>query len=141
MRGKSVRITDLRGKWVILDFWATWCEPCTASFPGLNAIAKQYAEKNVVALAVSVGDRPKTFDAWLRKHTQYDHIQFALDPGGIDGKGSNRSYQVGGLPTRFLIDPTGKISASFMGYDNHSDARFLEAMKVIDSPLVSPPTP
>ncbi len=140
--GNPVRLADFRGKWVILDFWATWCAPCVQSFPGLNAIARQYKDKNVVALAISAGDMPKVFQAWLLKHNHYDTIRFAIDAAGIDGKGVDKLYKVGALPTQFLIDPTGRVSASFEGYDSHSHDRLAEALKSADlAPGSVPQTP
>lgn len=137
-QGNPIRLADLRGKWVILDFWATWCGPCLQAMPALNAMANQYKDKNVVALAICVGDAPKVFQAWLPKHRDLDSIRFAIDPVGMDGDGVSKLYRVGALPTQYLIDPDGKISASFVGHDGKSDNKLEEALKAVSLPSISP---
>ena len=57
MNGKKVRVTDLRGKIVVLNFWATWCVPCRAEMPLLVEAEKEYAPRGVVFVAVSLDDR------------------------------------------------------------------------------------
>ncbi len=124
-----MKLSDLRGKWVILDFWATWCAPCMQTFPGLNAFARQRRDQNVVVLAISVGDTNPVYQTWLSKHPQFDALRFALDPSGIDGKGfAKRLYHVSAFPTQFIIDPNGKVQASFVGYGVSSDNRLEAAL-------------
>jgi thiol-disulfide isomerase/thioredoxin len=56
MSGKTVRLSDYKGKVVLLEFWATWCPPCRASVPGLEKLHKAYKDKGLVLLAVSMDD-------------------------------------------------------------------------------------
>ena len=115
--GKPVKLSDYQGKVVVLDFWATWCGPCQQSLPHTNEVAKLFAGKNVVVLAVCVSDTQAAFDGWLPKHPEYDAITFAFDPSK---KGSpdvaNRLYHVTGIPTQYVIGKDGKVMVSFVGY-------------------------
>jgi len=78
--GHPVKLSDYKGKVVVLDFWATWFGPCQASLPHTTALAKQYAGKGVTVLAVNVWDKPAAFRAWLPAHPQYAALHFAIDP-------------------------------------------------------------
>jgi peroxiredoxin/outer membrane lipoprotein-sorting protein len=128
-QGNLWKLSDLRGKWVVLDFWATWCGNCVEAFPGLNAFAERRKAQNVVVLAISVGDTKQVFQNWLSKHKQFGALHFALEPEGIDGNGfDTKLYHVYAYPTQFVIDPTGKIQASFVGYDNDSEKRLAAAV-------------
>lgn len=115
--GGPVKLSDYKGKVVVLDFWATWCGPCQMSLPHTNEVAKQFADKGVVVLAVCVSDTQEAFDAWLPKHPEYDAITFAFDPAKRGGPvGSGRLYHVSGIPTQYVIGKDGKIVTSFVGY-------------------------
>jgi thiol-disulfide isomerase/thioredoxin len=113
--GKPLRLADYRGKTVVLDFWATWCGPCLMSLPHTNEVAKRFADKNVVVLAVNVRDTKSRFDGWLPKNPNYDAITFAIEPTQ-EGDKASRLYHVSGIPVQYVIDPAGKIVKSFLGY-------------------------
>ena len=97
----------------------------------LNAICQQFAGGPVglSTLAISVGDTRQVFQNWLSKHKQFHALHFALEPAGIDGKGfDSKLYHVDSYPTQFVIDPTGKVQASFVGYDNTSEKQLADAV-------------
>ena len=115
--GKPVKLSDYKGKIVVLDFWATWCGPCQMSLPHTNEVAKQFADKGVVVLAVCVSDTQAAFDGWLPQHPEYDAITFAFDPAKRGGPlGSGPLYHVSGIPTQYVIGKDGKVIVSFVGY-------------------------
>ena len=115
--GHPLKLSDYQGKVVVLDFWATWCPPCQKSLPHTNEVAKQFADKGVVVLAVCVSDTQAAFDGWLPKHPEYDAITFAFDPAKRGGPpGSGRLYHVTGIPTQYVIGKDGKVRVSFVGY-------------------------
>lgn len=115
--GKPVKLSDYRGKVVVLDFWATWCGPCMQSLPHTTDVAKKYADKNVVVLAVNVWDAQDKFDAWLPKHPEYSALTFAIDPTKEQGKDiATTLYHVSGIPTQYVIGKDGKIVKSFVGF-------------------------
>lgn len=101
----KVRLSDLQGKGVILDFWASWCKPCQVQAPIVDRVAKSNAARGVVALGVVSGDTPEDAAEFLAKHpVSYDSV--------IDDQGAaSQAFQITGLPTIVAIDPKGEIVA------------------------------
>jgi thiol-disulfide isomerase/thioredoxin len=119
--GAPVRLSDYKGKVVVLDFWATWCGPCQESLPHTNAVARQFKDKGVVVLAVNTSDTPQAFQAWLPQHTSDDALTFAIDPAPSDKNVATTLYHVSGIPTQYVIGPDGRIAKSFVGYGGPTD--------------------
>ncbi|MDH7605286.1 MAG: TlpA disulfide reductase family protein [Melioribacter sp.] len=118
--GKMLKLSSLRGKVVIIDFWATWCPPCRKGIPDLIDIKKRYGSKGVEIIGVSVDTDTK------------DEVIPFIKEKGINYPvvyGNQTVYmQYGGIraiPTTFVIDKEGKIVASYEGlvpkitYENH----------------------
>ena len=126
--GRMVHLADLRGKVVVLDFWATWCGNCVQEFPGENALAEKYADQGVVVLAVDVCDAEDVYQRWLAKHPHYKELLFALDPKGISGKGINTVlYKESSLPAQYVIDRNGLFAGAISGYNGDTKEATLEA--------------
>ena len=116
--GKTVRLSDLRGKVVVLKFFATWCWTCRQSLPDTDALAQKYKEKDVLVLAVDIWNSRAAFAAWAAK-TPYHAIRFAHDdrPQGKDA--ATLLYHVSATPAEYVIGKDGKIIASSTGYEGH----------------------
>ncbi|MCC7493857.1 MAG: TlpA family protein disulfide reductase [Fimbriimonadaceae bacterium] len=110
---RSVKLADLRGKVVLLDFWATWCGPCQKLQPALAAVAAKYGEK--LAL-VMVSDETAAVVGPAVKERRLPGLQL-LDPEGLTG----RKYSVESLPTTFLIDRAGVLRQVHSGFDPNTD--------------------
>lgn len=108
--GQPVRLSDLRGKPVILNFWASWCPPCRAEMPAMQSLYETYQE-NFVLLGVNVTsqDTPANAEAFLREYGLTFPILFDRD-----GKVTRR-YAVTSLPTTFFIDARGIIREVVVG--------------------------
>ena len=108
--GKPVSLSSFKGKYVLLDFWASWCQPCRQENPNVVKVYNQYKTKNFTVLGVSL-DRPNGKDAWLKAIKDdgltWNHVsdlQFWNNQVAA-------LYGVRSIPGNFLIDPTGKIVA------------------------------
>lgn len=127
--GREVRLSDFKGKIVILDFWATWCGPCIASFPHTQKVAAKYKDQDVVVLASGTSDKIDAFKKWIPKNQpKYPDIQFTFDPNERGSateaeRASAKLYHVVGIPTQFIIGRDGKIAATVVGNAGESDAR------------------
>jgi thiol-disulfide isomerase/thioredoxin len=113
--GRTTALADLRGKTVILNFWATWCEPCREELPLLDGIARTYAD-SLTVIAVETGE---PVDAVLAFTDSLDlkWIRVLTDPAGLTGD----LYLVRGLPTTFFVDSTGMIRRIRIGTLNAAD--------------------
>lgn len=106
--GEKVRLAELRGRPVLLSFWASWCGPCRRELPGLAALNAQYKDKGLVILGVN--DEGK---GTARKYLEKAGLN--LDTLDDSGYKVHRLYRVHSIPTLFLIDPTGKVAVFMKG--------------------------
>ncbi|WP_198139876.1 TlpA disulfide reductase family protein [Pedobacter sp. BAL39] len=107
-KGKMVSFADVKGKYILIDFWASWCGPCRTEYPFLKRAYTKYKDKNLEIIGVSIDDDKS---AWLNaiKSNGFQWIQLS------DMKGRENAiakmYGISAIPQSFLIDPQGKIIA------------------------------
>jgi peroxiredoxin len=107
--GKLLSLKALRGKYVLLDFWASGCDDCRMNFDVIRGLRQQYQERNFEVVGVSL-DKDVSQKHWLRTIREHNLTwPQASDLKGIDGNTAALSYHVTSVPQNFLIDPTGKI--------------------------------
>ncbi len=109
--GKELKLSDYRGKIVLLDFWATWCGPCVASMPHNSGYAEKFAGDGLVVLAVCVSDTRENYDRWIEKNAADFKFITAHDPAGKDRAKSaiTAPWGVSMLPAIFVLDREGRI--------------------------------
>jgi thiol-disulfide isomerase/thioredoxin len=114
--GQDFKLSDQKGKVVVLDFWATWCPPCRLSLPHVQSVSqdKALAAKNLVVCAVNVRESADDVNKFL----QDNHYTFrvALDSSGSTGS----SYKVTGIPTTVIIGADGVVKNVFVGFGDDS---------------------
>lgn len=107
----SVSLDSLRGKVVLVDFWASWCVPCKSSFPWMSAMQQRYGPKGLTIVAINVDKSRRPADEFLRKHPA--PFVVAYDPSGKTAK----AFHVWGMPTSFLVGRDGAILVARSGFD------------------------
>jgi peroxiredoxin len=109
--GRSVRLSDYRGKVVLLNFWATWCPPCKAEMPDLDQLHRTYAEKQNFAV-VGIDLEESAADVAAFAGQQGVSFPLLLDS---DGEVTTHAFSVRNLPTSMIIDRDGYIRDAWMG--------------------------
>jgi peroxiredoxin len=124
-----VRLADLRGKLVYLDFWASWCGPCKQSFPWMNEMQARYQDRGLRIVGVNVDKRPADAAKFLERLPAA--FTLAFDAAGE----SPRKYGVKAMPTSVLIGPDGRVIEVHSGFS--ADERAAREQKIRQS-LPSP---
>ncbi len=103
--GQPVALADLRGKVVVLNFWASWCLPCADEAADLEQVWRDYRDRGVVVLGVDYTDTRPAAESYLQKHG----ISY---PNGMDRENKiSRRYRLTGVPETVVIDQAGRLAA------------------------------
>jgi peroxiredoxin len=130
MQGKPAHFGKLRGRVVLLNFWATWCSTCRKEMPALEQLHRAYKDRGLVVLALSQDQAPL---ATVRGFVEEHNLSFPVwhDRDGLVG----RQYSVPGVPTAYLIGADGRIAGRVFGeYDWFSP----EARAAVEALLATP---
>jgi len=132
LAGNDVRLSDYKGKVVILDFWATWCGPCKMEVPHFKELHKQYQLKGVEIVGIALDQQGAKIVAPFIASNQIEYTTLIGTSEVVQRYGSPR-----GIPTTFVIDQNGKIVTSFMGYRS-KDVFEAEIVKLLPQETVAP---
>jgi thiol-disulfide isomerase/thioredoxin len=110
--GETKSLSAYQGKIVVLNFWATWCEPCREEMPELSALHESYADKNVVVLGVAIDEVSAISE--FSKETKVSYPLFAADMAGME-IASNLGNNKGVLPYTVIIKADGTVHKTFFG--------------------------
>jgi thiol-disulfide isomerase/thioredoxin len=122
---ETVSLSDFKGKNVYLNFWASWCGPCKLEMPDLEKISQEYQDKDLVVLAVNVGENQNKVQAFM------DANEFSfpvlLDPQGKAAK----TYKVSSIPVSIFINEEGIIVNKKIGLMTHSQMKaYISELKI-----------
>jgi thiol-disulfide isomerase/thioredoxin len=124
--GKELSLAGLRGKTVLLNFWATWCPPCREEMPTLETLYQTYKDnKKFVFLSVDSAEPKATVSDFLAKNPY--HFPVLLDTDGAMGY----EWGVTAIPTTYLIDPQGRVVAGVRGAFDWSSPTFTAGLKAL----------
>lgn len=112
IEGKNIQLSQLQGKVVVVEFWATWCPPCKATIPELVAVQKKYASKGLVVLGVSV-DEGEDIQSKLSAFSREHKINYPVLLGSEE---VSRAYGIMSIPATFLVAKDRKIISAYKGY-------------------------
>jgi len=125
---RSVTLSQLRGKIVVLNFWATWCPPCVDEMPSLEHLQKRFQARDVTILAVSVDDDAEDYHKFLKQH-DIDLLTVRESgqktPTGVIAPVSS-SYGTFKVPETYIIDRSGVIQRKFIGEVNWGQPEIVE---------------
>jgi thiol-disulfide isomerase/thioredoxin len=110
---RPVALADFRGRVVCLDFWASWCAPCKAALPALDALARRHAEAGLAVLAVNIDTDRAAAERFLVERLPDSAMTLLRDPGGDLFK----RLGAAGMPALYVLDREGTVRAVESGYE------------------------
>ena len=120
LTGKSVDIASLKGKVVIVNFWASWCEPCREEFEELTQLQENYGSKGLVVLAVNLAEmKPRVMQFLKGNGFSENNLEILLDRNST----AYKTWKARGLPTTFLVSKSGKIEGVWIGAIENVDSK------------------
>ena len=129
INGDAFTLSDMNGKVIMLNFWATWCGPCVGEMPAFPRLAEKYGD-DLVLIAVNVGDDKETTKAFLDKNGYTDLTVIVDEDYAI-----SKLYPTDAIPYTVIIDRNGTISAIELGASGDVDEMFEKYSGLIDAAM------
>ncbi len=129
---KPVSLSSLKGRIIILNFWAVWCPTCKREFPSLNKLSLMYEGRNVAILSVALGRPSAVMDYVRNKHFNFKMLIDA------DMDVSTSLYKIFMVPTAFIIDSRGVIVKRYFGQQNWIDEKIIRELDMLLNDIRKP---
>ena len=124
--GKSIQLSKYKGQVVLVNFWATWCEPCKEEFPELIHLQEKYGTQGLVVLAVNLAESKPRIQTFLKSNLILPNsLEILLDNSSL----SYKAWRVKGIPTTYLVSKKGLVEAYWMGPVDADDPKFTKAIE------------
>ena len=123
LTGRTVDLRELRGRVVLVNFWATWCEPCREEMPSIGRLRERLAGKPFEVLLVNFGEGTPRIEEFLRRENLQLPVLRDAD------KAAAAAWRAGGLPMTFLVDARGRVRYSVFGEKDWNGGEALTAVE------------
>jgi len=126
INGKIHRLSNYRGKTLVINFWATWCPPCRAEMPAMNTAWKTLQKEGVVMFAINSGESEKRVRKFL-KDVPIDFIVLLDEEGDVPA-----TWPIPGLPTTYIVDPQGRFVYRALGGREWDNEAMLDMIRAVN---------
>jgi len=129
--GKKAKFSESRGKIRVVDLWATWCGPCIASMPRVEALHQKVKGQGVEVFGLNVMDEEPMFKNFMKEKAEPYHYRFVRDQEGLNHKSSGIAEKLGvyAIPTIFLVDKDDKVVLVLQGFGEEGETKLKAALK------------
>lgn len=125
--GNIVKLSDYKGKVVLIDFWASWCSPCKKAIPELDKLQKKYNDKGLVILGINLDERKLKAEKFLEKLQPTPSFIMLYDEKQV----TPSLYKIEGMPTSIIIDKKGKIRFSHKGFSESTKSEYENEIELL----------
>ena len=123
LSGKTVSLEELKGKVVFVDFWATWCPPCRASIPAVEALYEKYKDDdNVCFIGINLSEDKETVSKFVKREG-INYLVLLSDKKVI------ADYKIRSIPSFFIIDKDGNVANRYLGYSSGLESKWEDDIK------------
>jgi len=123
LSGKTVSLEELKGKVVFVDFWATWCPPCRASIPAVEALYEKYKDNDDVCfIGINLSEDKETVSKFVKR----EGIQYLVL---LSNNKVITDYKIRSIPAFFIIDKEGNIANKYLGYGSGLESKWEDEIK------------
>jgi peroxiredoxin len=137
VNGKTVSLADFKGKTIVLDFWATWCGPCVASFPAMQMAVNRYANDTSVKFLFihtweNVADPLTDAKSFLSKRDYKFDLYMDIKDPVTKAPPAATIFKLDGIPAKFIIDGNGRLRFNISGFEGKSEAAAEEVVQMVE---------